>query len=334
MALTDESVHYERFVLLTAQIDVDGLHKTFVDLVLELYPDIALRLYSNKLPANYGRYELVYIQKNNNKQEINQQIEIDTELMNNLIKVDGDITTSASQVVYPIIVRNLYFGVLIIEGPNVDDINKSSLLTTYIAIYCNQLNLLRTSNHDSLTGLFNRQTFDGTLNKLMSSKQSLHRRLSEDPSQPDTHYFAMLDIDNFKRLNDNFGHLMGDEVLLSMAQLMQKAFRDEDMLFRYGGEEFAIIVKHVDLKLAQIILERLRQLVNAQIFPQVGLVTVSIGFTIIDNNILPSTVIQRADQALYYAKENGRNQVHCYEDLIRDAKLTKPNNVENDIELF
>ncbi|AWB65731.1 GGDEF domain-containing protein [Saccharobesus litoralis] len=326
--------YHEQIIQLTAQIDAEGLHDTFVQLVKGLFPDAEIRLYNNRLPASHGHYELLHLSPTLSQDELKSQVSQDTQLLDALIKEHASIEfdLSQDQIVYPLMARNLYFGALIIDGHAIEDLDKQTVLAAYIAIYSNQLNLLRTSNHDALTGLFNRQTFDGTLNKLLSTTE--HRRNQDGSEEPHRHCFAMLDIDHFKRLNDNFGHLIGDEVLLTLAQLMQKCFRDEDMLFRYGGEEFVIIIKRVDLAMAGSVLERFRQLVENHYFPQVGRVTISIGYTQLVDNVLPTTIIGRADKALYHSKELGRNKASCYETLIEQNKLDEAPGASNDIELF
>jgi diguanylate cyclase (GGDEF)-like protein len=107
--------------------------------------------------------------------------------------------------------------------------------------------------------------------------------------------------------------LYGDEVLLLFSQMMEKHFRYNDFLFRFGGEEFVVILNLVDQENAEWVFERFRQRIGEFEFPTVGRVTVSIGVTHIDSAIMPSTILDRADKALYYAKSNGRNQVVIYE---------------------
>jgi len=144
-----------------------------------------------------------------------------------------------------------------------------------------------------------------------------------------------LDIDHFKRINDTFGHLYGDEVLLLMANLMRQSFRRSDLLFRYGGEEFVVVLKTHLPNDSWNVLDRFRQTVALYQFPQVGQVTVSIGFTQIRDSEMPATIIERADRALYYAKDHGRNQMHNYEQLIGSGSLDTPQSQsEGAIELF
>ncbi|HLF24652.1 MAG TPA: GGDEF domain-containing protein, partial [Burkholderiales bacterium] len=132
----------------------------------------------------------------------------------------------------------------------------------------------------------------------------------------------VVDIDHFKNVNDRYGHLYGDEILLLFSQTMVEAFRGADLLFRVGGEEFVIVLKGVDLERALFVLERFRRTIEEKSFPQVGTITASIGASTITANDLSTSIIDRADKALYYAKSNGRNQVHAYENLVAAGKLT------------
>lgn len=97
--------------------------------------------------------------------------------------------------------------------------------------------------------------------------------------------------------------------------------RQEDLFFRYGGEEFVILIKDVKLEQAQQALERCRHAIEARRFPQVGRVTVSIGFSDLDNTFHPIENLSKADKALYFIKKNGRNQAISYEELVAKGLL-------------
>lgn len=201
-------------------------------------------------------------------------------------------------------------------------------IETLARIFGNQIRLLDYSELDSLTRLLNRKTFDETFDRLLvsssaASSAATHpdRRSSEEESPA---WLCVVDIDHFKRINDSFGHLFGDEVLLRMGDLMRKTFRDSDRLFRFGGEEFVVILNAPDEELAAAGFERFRSSVETHEFPQVGKVTCSIGFTAVTKMDVPTDVVGRADEALYFAKENGRNQVCCYEQLLAQGAIAKP----------
>jgi len=147
-------------------------------------------------------------------------------------------------------------------------------------------------------------------------------------------WLVMLDIDHFKRVNDTFGHLIGDEVLLLLARLMRQTFRIHDQLYRFGAEEFVVLMRCPHAEQAHNALERLRQACEIHLFSQVGHITVSIGFTQVRHGDSPSSAIERADRAVYYAKEHGRNQVCGFEELLALGKLASEPEHEGDIELF
>ena len=101
------------------------------------------------------------------------------------------------------------------------------------------------------------------------------------------------------------------------------SFRQRDRLFRFGGEEFVVLLRQVNHEDALAALERFRVQVSEHIFPQVGQITASVGFAMIHPADTPNAVLGYADEALYYAKGQGRNQVHCYERLIESGALAK-----------
>lgn len=209
-----------------------------------------------------------------------------------------------------------------------------------VEYFGNHIALLDYGEADTLTGLASRKTFDKHLFELLGQAASLEL-LGEDPSQnrrneqPNSnHWLAVCDIDHFKQVNDNFGHLIGDEVLIMMSQVMRQSFRFDDQLFRFGGEEFIALLQPTDQHNALAALERFRKDVEQTIFSRVGHVTVSVGFSRLMPHDTPTDVIDRADEALYYAKHNGRNQVHCYEQLVANGQLTAKEIAKGEIELF
>jgi len=193
------------------------------------------------------------------------------------------------------------------ETANLD----STLIQVLFQFYCHQYELLQGSLRDALTGLFNRKAFETKLNNLFGHQSLLKlRRIRSLPGA-----FVMLDIDHFKNVNDNFGHLFGDEVLLLISRMMQQSFRDNDLLFRYGGEEFAMVLMDLQNEDILEVLERFRQSIESFDFPVVGKVTISIGYTLTEDNKNLDELIQEADSALYYSKENGRNRITAWADM-------------------
>jgi len=207
------------------------------------------------------------------------------------------------------------------------------ILPLLLEFYLNFLALIDDNERDTLTGLLNRKTFDLRITKLIATLQKLNERVA-DPAEKVKYHLAVLDIDHFKHVNDTFGHIYGDEVLLLFANMMQKTFRDNDLLFRFGGEEFVVLLANVDIKQSLTALERFRTNIENNTFPQVGKITVSIGVALISADEMPVTTIDRADQALYFSKQNGRNQIRVYEELVKEGHIKQQTIQTGDIELF
>lgn len=205
------------------------------------------------------------------------------------------------------------------------------VLPLLVEFYTNFFTLLDDNERDVLTGLLNRKTFDTRIGKILATLQTEENRTSDNIP---AYCLIAVDIDHFKRINDTFGHLYGDEVLLLFANLMKKTFRENDLLFRFGGEEFVALLSLTDRSHVSIAAERFRSVVEKTSFPQVGKVTVSIGIAMISVGEMPRITMDRADRALYFAKQNGRNQVQIYEDLVENGLLKTQTIKAGDIELF
>lgn len=226
--------------------------------------------------------------------------------------------------------RNKSIAVVAVESPK-DLANLHEVMDMLVQVYQNITALISDNEHDTLTGLLNRKTFENKITKVFSAMLSQHDRQND---QAESHYFlAIFDIDHFKRVNDDFGHLIGDEVLLLFSQLMTKSFREKDLLFRFGGEEFVAVFECQSVDDMERALNRFRETVSQFSFPQVGNVHISAGFTVVRADDTPAQLIDRSDVSLYYAKNNGRNQVSNYDALIASGKLQE-NKKEGEIELF
>jgi diguanylate cyclase (GGDEF)-like protein len=127
----------------------------------------------------------------------------------------------------------------------------------------------------------------------------------------------MIDLDHFKQVNDTYGHLNGDAVLAELASILTTGARESDVCARYGGEEFALILGETTEAGARTLAERIRTKVAAATFPGGLRLTISIGVAATDQPALFTSLIERADQALYAAKQGGRNQVR-----VADMKST------------
>ena len=200
-------------------------------------------------------------------------------------------------------------------------------------VYRNYQSLLDYSERDALTGLFNRKTFDAEFSRPVAPPGAGNPAPPGADEQQLQHWLAVVDIDHFKQVNDRFGHLYGDEVLILMANLLRSSFRAQDRIFRFGGEEFVILLRSATLETARQIFNRFRLAVESHAFPQVGRVTVSVGF-VSTRHGSSVEILGHADQALYYAKEHGRNQVCYYDELIQTGQLQRQTPVYDEIELF
>ena len=166
--------------------------------------------------------------------------------------------------------------------------------------------LLETQNSlaltDQLTQIANRRAFDAELRRRMAEVQRHDRRLS----------ILMIDIDYFKNFNDQFGHSVGDVVLQTIARTIQNCLREADLVARFGGEEFAVLLPDTIIDEGFVVAERIRESVDLISEADVACpqkVSVSIGLTELDPSEDEQTVLERADIAMYAAKRNGRNQV-------------------------
>ncbi len=232
-----------------------------------------------------------------------------------------------TRTVFPIVVSNSVIGLLVVNHYS-EKCPSQNLVTGFLHLYSNFIAILNDNERDTLTGLLNRRSFDSLLSDLLeklpedqaSLKDTLERR--ETPSET-YHWLAILDIDHFKRINDNFGHLYGDEVLMMFANIMSNSFRKQDLMFRYGGEEFVVAVIQASEENTVMIFERFREKLKAYKFPQVSSVTASIGFAKILPDTHPSIVIERADKALYYAKSHGRDQLANYHRLVEQGEIAE-----------
>ena len=162
--------------------------------------------------------------------------------------------------------------------------------------------LVRIATTDPLTGIFNRRHF----------MSLMARELNRAERYGTTFSFLILDIDHFKRINDTYGHPVGDEAIKAMAGAASKHLRPTDVIGRFGGEEFVVLLPHTDEPGAIIAAERIREAV-AQVMVEAGdkvvTFTVSIGATTYARKVKAEQILECADQALYAAKQGGRNQV-------------------------
>ena len=193
-----------------------------------------------------------------------------------------------------------------LEGAYVEkDQALAKLEQIYIEIEQSQAELLKMNTTlvelsvtDKLTGLKNRRFF----------QEKLEEQLAIFNRTAKVFTLCILDIDHFKKVNDTYGHQVGDEVLAQLAQILTVQTRQADVVARYGGEEFVIILPDTDADASWSIAEQLRQTVEQAQWPT-GKITISIGIATVVDKDTDATIIKKADQALYTSKENGRNRV-------------------------
>ena len=343
----DDQSLLESVIQLTAERDKKSLFNALAEVMAELIDFEALLLLrippmanghyldiSVSIPANAYRDKLILISNEHGKQRLVPDDSI-TACIDNAA-ITSASTEAGNRLLFPIIVNNKAIGILDIYGHQHSP-ESEKLIQNFIRIYSNFLAIIDDNEHDTLTGLLNRRTFDAQLSELLSeiAKRPLpvtdsERRLDKKATH---HWIGILDIDHFKLINDNYGHVYGDEVLLLFADLMKKSFRSHDLLFRYGGEEFVVVLSPATESDALMVFNRFRQKLESHDFPQIGKVTVSIGMVKVNKIEHTTTLLEHADKALYYAKEHGRNQVQNYHELI-EAGLLQKRDIEDDIEFF
>jgi len=204
-----------------------------------------------------------------------------------------------------------------IEGMEISMFFKIVAYNLIILIYCNigayltnyykrkqfldSKELLRVSITDPLTGIYNRVKFNVELNQWID-----YCNRYGNP-----HSLVMFDIDDFKRVNDGFGHLMGDHVIQNIALTIKKVIRNTDIFARWGGEEFVILLPNTDIYQAMEITNRMRICIQNNKYDKVENITCSFGLVELRQNENAESLLQRADKYLYEAKACGKNAVVC-----------------------
>lgn len=196
----------------------------------------------------------------------------------------------------------------------------------FFNIFFNYYYAIRSNERDFLTNMYNRRAFDRVINSLQMENHN-HKSGRSD-------YLALIDIDHFKRINDNYGHMIGDEVLILFSRIIRENVRSHDNVFRTGGEEFIFLFRDLNEEDIFSTCDRIRKTIENTLFPQVKKLTISIGYTIIEYPMDKYFILKKGDMALYYAKENGRNQVFSYEELVAKKKLTPVEHFDENIEIW
>jgi len=341
----------QHVTLLTQQADTDSLDCCLAQVCQSYFSELHLTIYKiahSNLPEGKTLYQqFTYTQDQDDgfcfhwNQDILIENKTTEQALHNCINNNLPVIQNnqqQQQILIPYCYKQNNHGVIeILHSPASDTKEKDFI--QLMRIYENLYTILNDNERDQLTGLYNRKTFDKKLNKLLSLQSTKQKKYSDDLNRTQndcTHsWLVAIDIDHFKQVNDKFGHLYGDEVLLRLSQLMQKTFRSMDLIFRFGGEEFILILEPTTQNMAFKTLERFRETVSAYDFPLVGRITISTGFARITINDYPAHILDCADKALYYAKEHGRNCTYSFEQLVTENKLEDIESVtENEIDLF
>ncbi len=272
-------------------------------------------------PDIYGinTLNLLIKNKNNNIQSIEEKFFNHMSEFKQIIKIKSNIIQSGinnsnnknfeNELITPFLFQNKLLGGICIISENEilkTDLNTynfliNELLSIFKLKYLYSEQIFK-SSVDGLTGLYNRHQFDINLNQEFNRSQRYKTPFT----------VAMIDIDHFKNINDTYGHQFGDFVLKEISQIIQNTFRKTDIVFRYGGEEIAIIMPETTSKKALLPLEKLRDKISKHNFNSKN-VTISIGVADFNNDIKSSTeILKKADKMLYSAKENGRNQIKVF----------------------
>jgi diguanylate cyclase len=170
----------------------------------------------------------------------------------------------------------------------------------------------QTAKTDMLTGLLNRRGFDEAISKAQQYSVAHNNALS----------IILIDIDHFKRVNDTYGHLIGDNVLKMLSKLLKEQIKGKDIAARFGGEEFILILPETPLKGAYLLAEQIRMSLRTMRWTakesgkSIGSISVSLGVAQYKPDETVESLIQRADNALYFAKETGRNKTVTELDLV------------------
>lgn len=253
--------------------------------------------------------------------------------------IHNELTNDKVESWHPIVIEQKSVAVVYIKSNKLNR-EQQVLLNGFCRIYENYLSILKESECDKLTGLLNRQTFEPKIRRfleLQTKSRTTEFIDNERRMKPSdlVSWLAIIDIDHFKKVNDQFGHVCGDEVLLIFSQLLKSHFRKVDLLFRFGGEEFIVVMEAINSKAAVNKLNLFRKEVAKHRFPFIDAITISAGITSLNPNVFTSSTVDRADKALYYAKNNGRNAVYCFEELIGQKMLQQHEpSINSSIELF
>lgn len=226
--------------------------------------------------------------------------------------IRGEIDSSdfSNPAVLPLEIDKKPIGYLVAEDIREEDRNKFFILSQQVSLGLKRALLYQQVQElaitDSLTAVFSRRYFLERFKEEIARSKKLKYIFS----------FLMVDIDYFKNYNDRFGHLVGDVILKEAARMVKENIRQIDLLGKYGGDEFCVILNETDKVQAEFVAERIRKTISGnpiRAYDEDLKITVSIGIAVFPgDSSTPSALIEKADQALYQAKQSGRNKVYTY----------------------
>jgi diguanylate cyclase (GGDEF)-like protein len=215
-----------------------------------------------------------------------------------------------SGLIVPLVIRDRVLGVMFLQDClqprewSIDDVSLIGSLADNLAVAIENAELHqereRQAVTDGLTGIANRRSFNDNLSREFERARRYHESLS----------LIMVDLDHLKKINDTYGHQAGDEAIKTIGRVLKHSSRSIDLAARYGGEEFCLLLPNTELDMAEQLAERLRRLINEVSIDGVGNITASLGvasYPVHADN--PDSLFQKADEALYVAKQAGRNNV-------------------------
>jgi len=328
----------DNIIDMTSQRDVDMLNRSFVNILIDLTSVSSVSLLNF---ARNGKYhiaeELERVEARSGEgncliwSDRKKPVKTDSAIQQcakTVKPVNMSIEGGRYRLIYPIFREGSVLGIISLVSER--NLSKYHVIIERLTnIYNNFMVVMDKSERDKLTGLLNRRSFDHKLKRLLQLQEINQKKEVEDDCEGNLRqlhdnssaWLVILDIDHFKRVNDQFGHMYGDEVILTLSQQMKKCFRSSDLLFRFGGEEFIVVLAPIPMETAANVLNRFRNTMETYSFPMVGTVTVSIGYAKITEQDYPPIILERADKALYYAKENGRNSVYNFETLVKEGSI-------------
>lgn len=329
----------DSLISITGQRDIESLEYSLVATIAEHFPVTSIVLYKAVDENNPNEVEMTLqleVGKTEASSSCNKIPELIlappllTEILFNSNSQEVIEIKDAGECYIPISRQTKKPACLCIKSSKLEP-SQVQMLLSLTKIYENYLIVLQENERDNLTSLLNRRTFEQRFSNLLATQKRYQKVVADEfglgdkrsLQQTDQVHLAMIDIDQFKKINDTYGHIYGDEILILIANLMRSTFRNSDLLFRFGGEEFVILLEPIPTEMAYFVMERFRRIVEEYKFPLADKVTVSIGLTLVCEESLHTPSIGRADQALYYAKNNGRNCVHSFEKLIENDLLSR-----------